>query len=363
MRGVANAISADRPRPEGFYHPDHIFALSRPTLDQVIARHPMLRRRDADPLSLCSSCRVSNNRFHDYGTWTCVSYNGQESQNLPIRSVDQLFEHLFGVPVMGSRDSADRATVLDAVAADARALRARLGMSDRARLDAHLEHIAELQRDLRAHGRLMCTSPMRPARGGGFDGSPGDEPLQDKLVAMARLVAARDAVRPDAGVLADVHGPWVADGVSRGGSAPRALHQLCHDENWELSRRATIYSMQCFRRRARHPRRAPPTSAAAACSTTPCCSVRASSPRATSTRWATSPCCSRAAAPARCARASHIHMPSGNLARVHLTIQQAPRPRGRRPSASTGQRPASRSRRCCVEGGPRSARRSFSLRT
>jgi hypothetical protein len=245
MRGVANALSADRPRPEGFYHPDHIFALSRPTLDQVIARHPMFV--GASPTRFRSiEASVSNNRFHDYGTWTCVSYNGQESQNLPIRSVDQLFEQLFGVPVMGSRESSDRATVLDAVSEDARGLRARLGASDRARLDAHLEHIAELQRNLRASAP-MCAAPGRPSRAGGFDGSPGDEPLLDKLDAMARLIAV--AMQCDLTRVFSLMftGPG-SQTVFRAVGAPSGLHQLCHENRWDIAKAAATHTMQGLRR-------------------------------------------------------------------------------------------------------------------
>lgn len=245
MRGVANALSADRPRPAGFYHPDHIFALSRPTLDQVIARHPSFI--NGTPTRFRSiEMSVSNNRFHDYGTWTCVSYNGEESQNLPIRSVDQLFELLFGVPVMGSRESGDRASVLDAVSADARALRARLGVGDRVRLDAHLEHIAEIQRNLRASAPI-CTAPSRPTRGGGFDGSPGDEPLQDKAVAMARLIAV--AMQCDLTRVFSLMftGPG-SQTVFRAVGAPTGLHQLCHENNWDQARAAAIYTMQTLSR-------------------------------------------------------------------------------------------------------------------
>jgi hypothetical protein len=245
MRGVANALSADRPRPEGFYHPDHIFALSRPTLDQVIARHPMFV--GTSPTRFRSiEVSVSNNRFHDYGTWTCISYNGQESQNLPIRSVESLFEQLFGVPVMGSREASDRATVLDAVAADARALRARLGAADRARLDAHLEHIAEIQRNLRASAP-MCTAPGRPSRPGGFDGAPGDEPLVDKLEAMARLLAI--AMQCDLTRVFSIMftGPG-SQTVFRAVGAPSGLHQLCHENRWDIAKSATIYTMRALAR-------------------------------------------------------------------------------------------------------------------
>ena len=242
MRGVAVALSSDRPRPEGFHHPDHIFALSRPTLDQVIARHPMFYGA-VTPRFRSLELSVSNQRFHDYGTWTCISYSGQESQNLPIRSVEALFDHLFAVR---SSDAADRALLLDAVRDDAHRLRMRLGGTDRARLDAHLEHIQEIQRQLRSSA-AACAAPGRPTRPGGFDGTPGNEAIQEKMEAMARLLALAlqcDMTRVFSLMLT---GPG-SQTVFRAVGANTGLHQLCHDDNWEMSRRATVFTMECFRR-------------------------------------------------------------------------------------------------------------------
>lgn len=246
MRGVAVALTGDRPRSEGFFHPDHIFALNRPTLDQVIARHPMFYGA-SPPRFRSLELSVSNNRFHDYGTWTCVSYNSQESQNLPIRSVEALFDHLFSVRTEEAGDRAgDRALVLDAVRADAARLRARLGRADRARLEEHLSHVDELQRRLRSSART-CTVPGRPSRPGGFDGSPGDEPLLDKCEAMARLLAIAlqcDMTR----VFTYMFTGPASQTVFRAVGATTGLHQLCHENNWEIARRATIYAMECLRR-------------------------------------------------------------------------------------------------------------------
>jgi hypothetical protein len=147
---------------------------------------------------------------------------------------------------MGSRESSDRATVLDAVSEDARGLRARLGAGDRARLDAHLEHIAELQRNLRASAPV-CAAPGRPSRGGGFDGSPGDEPLLDKLDAMARLIAV--AMQCDLTRVFSLMftGPG-SQTVFRAVGAPSGLHQLCHENRWDIAKAAATHTMQGLRR-------------------------------------------------------------------------------------------------------------------
>jgi len=315
MRGVAVALSGDRPRPEGFHHPDHIFALSRPTLDQVIARHP--RFYATAPRFRSLELSVSGNRFHDYGTWTAISYNGPESQNLPIRSVDALFDQLFAVR---TGDTADRALLLDAVADDARRLHGLLGANDRLRLDAHLEHVRTLQRELTG-SQAACRMPARPTRGGGFDGAPGNEPLLDKLDAMARLLAL--ALQCDMTRVFSLMftGPG-SQTVFRDVGATTGLHQLCHDENWELSRRATIYSMRCFRRLLDILAATPDVGGGSVLDNTVLLGTSEFSAGDVH-EVGNFPVLLAGGGSGALRPGAHIHLPDGNLARVHLTIQQA----------------------------------------
>ena len=67
---------------------------------------------------------VSPARFHDYGHWNAISYNGPDSLNLPVMDPGQLFNMLFSVPQDLSKLTR-RASLLDAVREDANDLRVR----------------------------------------------------------------------------------------------------------------------------------------------------------------------------------------------------------------------------------------------
>jgi hypothetical protein len=121
---------------------------------------------------------------------TAISYISHPAPyvfNPPIMDPSELFAALFGggLPTGEvSPESRARANVLDAVLADANALRPRLGHNDRTRLDLHLEGIFELQNRLTtiAMGGESCMLPTDP-------GNPTSERMRAKafadLVAMA----------------------------------------------------------------------------------------------------------------------------------------------------------------------------------
>lgn len=94
-----------------------------------------------------------------------ISHNGPYNINAPTNTPHQLFDDLFGngipsfEPEGPSPEALARASVLDTVRVDARALHARLGATDRARLDQHLTGLRELELKLRA-------TPMAPPVGG-----------------------------------------------------------------------------------------------------------------------------------------------------------------------------------------------------
>jgi hypothetical protein len=81
-----------------------------------------------------------------------VSYNGPGSRNPPEASPFALYERIFGATFRAPGEEglvdptlALRQSVLDAVSEDISALNARVGASDRARLDQHLTGIRELE--------------------------------------------------------------------------------------------------------------------------------------------------------------------------------------------------------------------------
>ncbi len=235
MRGFMVALTGDRPRSEGFDHPSHTLTALRPSLDQVVARDPAFYGRTPSRFRSLH-VGVSEARFHDYGHWNAISYNGPGSQNLPISSVAQLHAMLFGVPADAAA-TLRRAHLLDAVRDDASSLRARLGSGDRQRLDEHLEHLSEIRRRLELSTGALCTAP----------GLPSDGDLLTRADALAQLLAVAvhcDLTRVFTFMLtspASVHS-FTDLGV------PDGMHKVCHDGGWEQVRAITLQQMTCFAR-------------------------------------------------------------------------------------------------------------------
>ena len=235
MRGFMVALTGDRPRSEGFDHPSHTLTALRPSIDQVVARDPAFYGR-APARFRSVHVGVSEARFHDYGHWNAISYNGPGSQNLPISSIDQLFSMLFDVP-SDAAATLRRARLLDAVAEDAASLRARLGASDRQRLDEHLSHIDEIGRRLELSTGAGCARPALPA----------DGDLATRADALGQLLAVAvhcDLTRCFTFMLtspATVHS-FTNVGVADG------MHKVCHDGGWEAVRAITAHQMECFAR-------------------------------------------------------------------------------------------------------------------
>jgi hypothetical protein len=233
MRGFMVAVTGDRPRSEGFDHPSHTLTALRPSIDQVIARDP------AFVGSLPTRFRslhvgVSGARFHEYGHWNAISYNGPGSQNLPITSIAQLYSLLFDVPP-DAGETLRRASLLDAVRDDGLALRGRLGASDRARLDEHLENVWEIQRRLELSTGAACTAP----------GLPGDGDLRARADGMARLLAAAvqcDLTRVFTFMLTSPASVHVFGDLG----VPDGMHKVCHDGGWEQVRAITRQQMDIF---------------------------------------------------------------------------------------------------------------------
>jgi hypothetical protein len=106
--------------------------------------------------------------------------------NPPIMDPSELFATLFGngIPTGDPPDAASlaRAEVLDAIMADAGALRQRLGRSDRERLEQHLDGVRELQNRLTTvvMPGEACQLPTDP-------GNPDSE--RARALVMAELVA------------------------------------------------------------------------------------------------------------------------------------------------------------------------------
>ncbi len=235
MRGFMVGLTGDRIRPEGFDHPSHTLTALRPTLDQYIAKHPDFYG-DTPTRFRSLELGISQARFHDYGHWNGISYNGPDSQNLPIHRPSQLYAQLFDVPedavILGRR-----AQLLDAVMDDARSLRAKLGAGDRMRLEAHMDHLSEIQRRF-AIGAGTCEAPPIPADGGS---------LIQQTETMASLLAVALRCNLTRVFSLMLTSPATTHTFGNLG-VPDGMHKTCHDGHWELVRAITEHQMSAFAR-------------------------------------------------------------------------------------------------------------------
>ncbi len=234
MRGFMVAMTGDRIRPEGFDHPSHTLTVLRPTLDQYIAKHADFYG-DAPPRFRSLEVGISGARFHDYGHWNAISYNGPDAQNPAIMDPAQLYAKLFNVPddlvALGRR-----ARLIDAIHDDAKGLRQRLGSGDKQRLDDHLEHLREIQRRLELTSGTCEEAPAMPA-------DSGDVLIKTATVAELIAVALHcDLTRVFSFMLTS---PATTHSFANLG-VPDGMHKTCHDGAWENVRKITVYQMQAF---------------------------------------------------------------------------------------------------------------------
>ncbi len=233
MRGFMVALTGDRIKPEGFDHPSHTLTALRPSLDQYVAKHDGFYG-DQPPLFRSLVLGASQSRFHDYGHWNAISYNGPDSLNLPVSDPTQLWNLLFDIPddveALGRR-----ANVLDAVLEDANDLRAKLGPQDRNRLDDHLDHLSEIQRRLELGGGSCSPGPQ--------PGSPTD--LIEKTRVMGEMLALAlscGLTRVFSYMLTSPASTHVFSNLG----VPDGMHKTCHDGFWDRVSDITAYQMQAF---------------------------------------------------------------------------------------------------------------------
>lgn len=232
MRGFMVALTGDRPRPEGFDHPSHTLTALRASLDQYVAKHPAFY--GSPPAFRTIEAGVSNARFHAYGHWNAISFNGPDSMNLPVMLPSTLYDRLFAVRP-GEMDVLRRPRLLDAVLGDARSLRGRLGARDRERLDAHLAHLDALRGRLEIE-QPVCTPPERPTDRGG---------LLPRTEMMAELLATAVNCGLTRVFSFQLTSPASTHVFSNLG-VPDGMHKTCHDGHWERVRDITRHQMEAF---------------------------------------------------------------------------------------------------------------------
>lgn len=143
-----------------------------------------------------------------------------------------LYDRIFGMPVTPTGPSPDsvarvRQSMVDAVRADAAALRVRLGMRDRARLDEHLAGLRSIERSLDGFDASRCTIPTR--QDDVFSEDRGHELLEEKNRVMADLMAmalACDVTR----VFTYEFNSMQADTIIWQGGGVQGAHVQTHDD-------------------------------------------------------------------------------------------------------------------------------------
>jgi hypothetical protein len=233
MRGFMVSMTGDRVRPEGFNHPSHTLTALRPTIDQYVAKHPLFYGVES-PRFRSLVLGVSNARFHDYGHWNAISYNGPDNLNLPVMDPGQLWDLLFGVPADTS-GLKRRSMLLDAVLEDAKSLSARVGAADKQRIEAHLQHLSEVKNRLEFTGE-SCTAPGKPGP---------NEDLIVKTDLMAGLLAAALACNLTRVFSFMLTSPATTHVFSNLG-VPNDFHATVHDGTWDRARVGILYQMQAF---------------------------------------------------------------------------------------------------------------------
>lgn len=237
MRGFMVSLTSDRVNPEGFHHNSHTLTASRETLDQFVAKHDAFYATGV-PRYRSLVLGVSSYRFHEYGHWNSISYNGPNALNPPVMDPAQLFDLLFSPP--GDAPSLQRrADLLDAVLDDYHALRGRLGATDQGRLDAHIDHIAEIQRRLEL-STVTCEGPPAPP------GSSSD--LLAQTTTMAELLALGLACGITRVFSFMLTSPATTHLFSNIPDVVNDMHTTCHAGQWNQVRDITTYQMQAFSR-------------------------------------------------------------------------------------------------------------------
>jgi len=131
-----------------------------PSIDQVIA--PLIGAGTAYPTGIHAAL---SNQTGATGLGLSISHRGPNAANPPTYSPSALYQELLrftsdGTPAAVDPELLYRQSVLDAVAADANALKQKLGAEDQLRLDHHLDGLNELQGRITRLENPISTGPV-----------------------------------------------------------------------------------------------------------------------------------------------------------------------------------------------------------
>lgn len=152
-----------------------------PSIDQVLAN--IVGKNTVYPsLQIGVSKRVSMN---EGPTMQFMSHKGTEQPMPPEYSPRALFQRIFSAPPPDDPSRPSRIDVLDAVLADANALKQKVGVADKQRIDAHLQSVSQLQAQINALPPVCVTPMVPPEENVDVDGK---EPLDETSRAMSDLL-------------------------------------------------------------------------------------------------------------------------------------------------------------------------------
>jgi hypothetical protein len=214
-----------------------------PTIDQVIA--DIIAEQDPTPIH---SLQVGVTKFDspaDNGTTAkALSASGQPGSltaKFPVQNPRTVWGTLFG-EISAPKDDKDlRIGVLDAVRADIAELDARLGSTDRQRLEAHLDNIAELETKISTLPPV-CTFPAQPVHENLEANGSENLALTNEL--MAQLIAhafACDITRVASNLFCSVASEAVFGGV--GSFFTHHGHSHANDQGYHDN---IVFIMQCL---------------------------------------------------------------------------------------------------------------------
>jgi hypothetical protein len=231
---------------------------SKPTIDQVAAGIIGASSRYKS-LEVGISTRVNGN---EGTTLHYLSHNGPDSPNPPEYDPTKLFDRVFGMgftpPGASTTPVVDatlgyRKSVLDVVLGDLGRLRARVGATDRTRLDQHADGIRAIENRLTASSMpsstpadAACKLPTRPVATA-FADMAGKEQIQPRMQAMSDLLAIALACNQTR-VFSIMFSGSTASTVYWQVNLTEAHHQLTHDEpgNQPGVQASTVFTMQMF---------------------------------------------------------------------------------------------------------------------